>query len=102
MKKVPLTDVKDGMILAKPIIGSDGKILLAEGEELKSNMASRLQNWGVMLAYIREEGEEGVLVSNEDREKRLKELERAFDGVLENPRMNTIYQAVRQYLQHKE
>jgi len=102
MKKVPLAEIKDGMILAKPIIGSDGKILLAEGEELKSKLASRLRNWGVVIAFILEEGEEAVKEDNTEKDSRLKDLEATFEGVLENPRMNTLYHAVRHYVQNKE
>ncbi|MFC1584368.1 hypothetical protein ACFL5V_02345 [Fibrobacterota bacterium] len=103
MKKIPLSEVQDGMILAKPVIGSDGKILLAEGEVLKAKMAMRLSNWGVAIAYIREEGEEGS--SDEDGEQkaaRLKMLENTFKGVLDNPNMKTIYVAIKKHIQEKE
>ena len=102
MKKVAVPDIQDGMILARPVIGSDGKILLADGEELKSSIAPRLRNWGVFIVFIREEGEEQHPSYSEDKQNRLIKLETSFGEVLDNPRMNTLYNAIRQYIQNKD
>ena len=50
MKKIVVSDISDQMILAKPLVGGNGKILMAQGAELKSSMVNRLKSWGVVYA----------------------------------------------------
>ncbi len=87
------------MILAKPIVGSDGKILLSSSVELKSSMASRLQNWGVMVAHIVDEEEEEC---SEEIEAQMEALKTRFNGVLDNNNMHSLYQAISKIIQEKE
>ena len=95
MKKVSISEIKDGMVLAKPLLGSDGKILMAEGVVLKASMAMRLQNWGVILAYI-EHDELKVEEQPKALEKAelLKTVEERFEDTLENINMRTLYNEV--------
>ncbi|MBF0430279.1 MAG: hypothetical protein HQK83_03300 [Fibrobacteria bacterium] len=98
MKKVPVTEIEDGMLLAKPILGTDGKILLAPGVELKATMSSRLRNWGVVIVNILEERDD----TSEEKENKLNKLEMTFEQVLENPNMKLIYDAVKKHIMDSE
>ena len=101
MKKIGVNEIKDGMVLAKPIIGADGKILLAEGEILQASLSNRLQNWGAVIAYIKEHDEDGEPDNTVKKELKLKKLDIIFEHVLKNNHMLTIYNAVRKHIQNE-
>ena len=99
MKKIPVDKIEDGMILAKPLMGSSGNILLNEGVVLKQSMISRLKNWDVPLVTVQsdqetvEETAAPVAV-----EFKTEALDAVFSNVIKNPIMKIIYEATRDYL----
>ena len=98
MKKIPISEIENDMILAKPLTRSDGNILMAAGVKLKANMASRLQNWGIAVAYIEDEEEEGTADKDELLKQKLERLDAVFEGTLGNVHMNALYAAVKEYM----
>ena len=92
MKKVMTENLEDNMILAKPLIGQNGNVLLNEGVELKSSMADRLKRWGIAVIYVvSEESEEEKKEKDEAKNQKSQELVKIFADVIENPIMKIIF-----------
>lgn len=94
MRKVPLEEVQDGMVLAVPLTGSAGNILMGQGIPLRSAIIPRLAAWGV--TYVVVEGdptpEELNLIAEEG--KASASLEKMFAGKTVNPGMETLFQCL--------
>ncbi len=100
MKKVLVENLEDGMILAKPVIGQNGNVLLNAGIEMKSNMAERLKRWGITIIYIAaEESDEELAEKEEFKDQKSKELEAVFEDVIDNPLMKIIYIASKKHIE---
>lgn len=54
MKKITLSQVKPGMVLAKPVYSSDGGILLNEGIVIKKNYIKKFSSYGIQYVYVKE------------------------------------------------
>ena len=52
MPKLPINEIEDGMVLANPIIGATGNILLPQGSTLKKSMTARLMTWKIHFVEI--------------------------------------------------
>lgn len=101
MRKIPTSAIEAGMVLAKPVKGPSGNILLNTGSVLQAGMANRLQSWGIPLVYIEgegEEGENGAGAQKRDPAEIEKELSERFADVKNDPNMNTIYRVTLEYL----
>ncbi|HSQ42853.1 MAG TPA: hypothetical protein VLM37_11280 [Fibrobacteraceae bacterium] len=97
MKKIPVKEIQDGMVLAQPVTGAGGNILLGPGTVLKTSFATRLTSWGVAAVWIEADAN---IVSEEQNSKEITEKERIdalFEGRLVNPAMTAIYQATLQF-----
>jgi len=98
MRKVPIDKIEDGMILAKPLVGTTGNILLNEGVILKGSMVSRLKNWDVPVVYVESENEHAVDPENTSTVAvSTTEIDEIFMDVMKNPLMKTIYEAAKDY-----
>ncbi len=64
MRKISLEIARPGMILAKPVLGSTGQILLKSGVEIKPQYISYLQRLGVNDLYVRDDRIQDVVVSD--------------------------------------
>ena len=53
MRRIAVTDIKDGNILAKDIFSSSGVVLMSEGTNLKKEYISRLLELHIEHIYIR-------------------------------------------------
>lgn len=90
------------MILAKPLVGSAGNILLNEGVVLKTTIISRLKNWDVPFVTVQsgdEQTEEPVTAV--PVEFKTEVLDTIFTDVIKNPIMKIIYEATRDYFRSK-
>jgi hypothetical protein len=102
MKKIPVDKIEDGMVLAKPLMGSAGNVLLSEGIVLKQSMISRLKNWDVPVVVIQSDDEPAEEVAAPVAvEFRTDELDAKFKDVMKNPIMKIVYEATRDYFQNK-
>jgi len=54
MQRITIDQVKPGMITARPVIGSEGKTLLAQNTEVTDAYISRLAKLGVGSVYIKD------------------------------------------------
>lgn len=93
MKKIPVEQIADGMVLAQPVTGPSGNVLLAAGAQLKASLAGRLSGYGVQNIFIEGEGDQIATPENftEDIEARLQGI---FTGKLNNPHMQMIFEMV--------
>lgn len=104
MKKIPVENIEDEMILAKDITGVSGNALLGKGTKLTGAMGRRLKNWGVAIVFV--EGTDDSLEesgkSNVSPEQNREILETRFKGVLTNIKMRDIFEAVLEFENSKE
>jgi hypothetical protein len=99
MKKIPVTNIHDNMIVNRDICGSNGNVLLAKGTTLSMALGRRLENWGIATIYI--EGEEDIMPETvtvfESSEILHRQLLAKFSKVLDNPLMKKIFDAVYEF-----
>lgn len=84
------------MVLAQPIMGASGNILMGPGGLLKTQMAGRLSSWGVHTLWIESEVTETPLetvISNESQ-LLLAAIESRFQGKLVNEPMQILHRAI--------
>lgn len=103
MKKIPVDQVLDGMILFRDICGPSGNILLSKGTVITTALGRRLKNWGIAAIVIEGEEESAteqkeVSVSAEDLKT---QMQAVFSSVIDNPIMKKIFIAAYQYRLHK-
>jgi len=99
MKKIPVTDIQDGMILAQPVVGSAGNVLIGIGAVLRANMSTRLTGWGITTLFVESSEEEAPVTGNTPPSHNYKEsVDACFQGRLVNSAMRTIHRCV---LQHR-
>ncbi len=103
MKKIPVDQTQDGMILFRDICGPSGNILLSKGTVITSALGRRLKNWGIATIVI--EGEEEstteqkeVSVSSDELKT---QMQAVFADVIDKPIMKKIFIAAYQYRLHK-
>jgi hypothetical protein len=102
MKIISVTDAQAGMILARPVEDRLGRTLLRKGEELTAEILDRLLSFGIHRVSITPpasvvEEIEPVLSQSLDEElthRLQKVLDLRFQDHADNPRMDTIRQAV--------
>ncbi|MGM8215323.1 HD-GYP domain-containing protein [Bacillaceae bacterium W0354] len=82
MKVIKVTELKQGDILAKPIVDSYGRVLLQKDIELTDRLIKRIQDFKLNLIYIKDSFSEGIavenLISDELRIKYVNELRSTF------------------------
>lgn len=64
MRKIPLTSVEPGMIVAKDVFSDTGQILLRAGIEVKARYITNLEQAGIEYVYIRDKRIEDVDVED--------------------------------------
>ena len=52
MQKLPITDLKAGMLTARSILGTDGRLLLAQDTVLTTAYIERMNELGVAAIYV--------------------------------------------------
>ncbi|MFH1761416.1 MAG: hypothetical protein ABIA63_09995 [bacterium] len=103
MKRIIPDQIEDGMVLAKPIVGPSGNILLNSGLTLKSGLAPRLKTWDISVIYI--ESDDDNFESGEKKENIIKaekdRLDTVFELVKSDPRMLFLYSTALKYFSNK-
>jgi len=93
MQKVPITLVKPGMVLAKPVKNEKGMPLCAEGTELNANLIERLKKMNVNMLALK-----GHPVDLGDAEKttqeKLQDIVTRFSRVEGDPIMDKLRKAI--------
>ncbi|HPL96049.1 MAG TPA: hypothetical protein PLB14_02810 [Smithellaceae bacterium] len=92
MRKITVDKLEPGMILAKPITGPTGMVMLAQGTELNEKWIERVRDMEIAIVSI-----EGSPVQAIPEEEALAELEARFALVNDKPFMGLIKKAVREH-----
>ncbi|GAB6151065.1 MULTISPECIES: HD-GYP domain-containing protein [Clostridium] len=73
MRKISISQIKDGQILAKPIYDASGRLLLSKGTKLKPGYKMRLTNIGLFSVFIDDEFSKDIqmdeIISEQTREE---------------------------------
>jgi hypothetical protein len=104
MRKISTSAIESGMVLAKPVKGPSGNVILQEGAVLQAGLATRLQSWGISIVYVVGDSAEGESESNEkkvDPAQIEKVLLEKFVNVKDDPLMKMIYQETFTFLLKK-
>jgi len=96
MKRVVITEVLPGMVLAKPVTNATGLPIVPAGASLDQTMIDRLKHLELTSVYV--EGDAGTLTGKTLAELEA-ELEHRFRLVIRDPLQQTIWTALRQHLQ---
>jgi hypothetical protein len=97
MKRVVLTELLPGMILAKPVTNSAGLPVVADGAVLDDLMIERFKKLEVASVYV--EGEAGAAGGKTLGELEI-ELDHRFRHVCQDPLQQKIVAALRDHLRH--
>jgi hypothetical protein len=95
MKRVILTELLPGMVLAKPVANSAGLPVVAEGAILDDVMIARFKKLSLASVYVEGEAETAGGKTLAELEV---ELEHRFRHVCHDPLQQTILTALREYL----
>lgn len=82
MLKVPVSSLKRGMKLAKPILNEGGMILFGAGTELTDTHIQRLEGMNISTVFI-----EGSSTPEKSKEEMLSELDARFKKTEGEPLM---------------
>lgn len=94
MRKIAIDKLLSGMILTKPVSGSNGMVLLAEGTELNEKWIDRIESMGIDGVWV-----EGKSEQTETLEEALFALEQRFEPVVHLPYMTTIKNLVQSQIE---
>lgn len=82
MRFIPITHIKPGMLLAKSIYNKNGSLLLRAGTRLKSQYLIKMNEIGILGAYIEDEISKGLeidsVISDELRMKTVDKVKDVF------------------------
>lgn len=95
MKRVVITELLPGMVLAKPVTNTTGLPVVPAGAELDASMIDRLKRLDVPSVYV--EGDAGTDAGKTLAELEA-ELEHRFRRVLQDPLQQGILAALRSHL----
>lgn len=91
MRRIRVRELKSGMIVARTITDSEGRILLRAGIELNEHFIERLQDTGLHSIYIRDEFN-GVeipdVISEETRAETIRMIKDNFRGLEAQHKLN--------------
>jgi hypothetical protein len=75
MKKLSITDVEAGQVVARPVATSSGLVMVQPGAELTTEVISRLADLGIDTLWV-----EGLSEDAKPIEDLLADLDRRFTG----------------------
>jgi len=94
MLRISNEKLTPGMVLAKPLMGKNGMVLLGEGTELTDRWIDRIQD--MQLEGIFVEGTSEPLVPLDEV---IAALDARFEPVQEKPYMGQLYKIVRNHVE---
>ncbi len=101
MRQVAANEAHAGAILAEPIRDHRGRVLLKAGKPLTPTLIACLERWTIATIFIEDGEPESVASEASENETQLwlnERWEKLFEPHLDCPEMQTIHQALRQWL----
>jgi len=93
MKRVSINELKEGMILAKPVLRGS-MVILAEGVELTESWISRVEDMGIDYLFV-----EGMAEQAISKEEALASLDARFRMVGDDPCMSLLKAIVKDHIE---
>ena len=97
-----LSEIKPGMILAKPVINAQGQLLVNTGSRLSEKDIHKFKTWGVSKVAVRGKttvpGKNNVVPEIDVQESIEAGLKEKFFGVLDDPVMIEIMDTAKKQL----
>ncbi|MBI4576919.1 MAG: hypothetical protein HY722_11715 [Planctomycetes bacterium] len=101
MHRLPVEELKEGMILAEPILDPVGRVLLGKGEELSALYIGKLSKWGILevqvesplttLGELKGAGQRPEPALSEEEERRIHaEVAHRFEQVARDEHMELV------------
>lgn len=97
IKLIPLAFAKSGMILANPVLGDNGRVLLAAGAELSDNLLVSLNSRNICSISIREEDTRSEKELGIEREKVAKHIDELFQTAAPDSNLQSLRQMILDY-----
>lgn len=99
MKRIPVEQIENNMVLAKEVCGKSGNVLLSKGAVLNVFMARRLKNWDIHFVHVEgeEETEQQADTVQISPDEIRAQLEKKFSSVMNQSIMKQIFAAVLQF-----
>jgi hypothetical protein len=94
MLKIARDALLPGMKLAKPVMGQNGMVLLAEGTQLNEKLMQRIQEMDIEGIFV-----EGAALPPDPLDETLASLEKRFESVQDRPNMGLIKRAVQEHIE---
>jgi len=94
MPKVPVSQLKPGMKLAKPVVAKNGMVMLGEATELTQTWIERIDDMGIASVFI-----DGPPVQTVSREDALSALDARFAPIEDKPYMKNLKKIVREHIE---
>lgn len=85
MQRIPINEIKAGMVVARAITNDSGMVLLSEGTELNDSLIARLNRMDLKAIFI-----EGAAATGKTREEMLSDLDNRFRKTEKEPYMDVI------------
>lgn len=85
MAKVPVTNLKAGMKLTKPVVNDAGMVMLGEGTILTDQMINKITNMNINAVFV-----EGGQQRTKTKEETLREIEQRFSKSGDNEQMRLL------------
>lgn len=90
MQKIPISELKAGMVVARAIMNDSGMVLLSEGTSLTDNLIARLNRMDLRSIFI-----EGTPATGKSRDEMLSDLDQRFEKTGKEPYMDVIKGAIK-------
>ncbi len=90
MIRIPVNELKAGMVLARPVVNESGMVLLSEGTALTDSLIARLGRMDLSHVSV-----QGVSSTDKSREQMLDELDQRFSITGKEKYMDVIKNVIR-------
>jgi hypothetical protein len=85
LQRIPVDELKPGMVVARAITNDSGMVLLSEGTELTDSLITRLNRMDLRSIFVA-----GAPATGKSREEMLEELDARFRKTEKEPHMGLI------------
>ncbi|MFQ3574176.1 MAG: hypothetical protein SNJ53_06035 [Thermodesulfovibrionales bacterium] len=85
MAKVPVTHLKPGMKLIKPVVNDAGMVMLGEGTVLTDQMINKISNMNISAVFV-----DGSSQKAKSKEETIKEIEERFSKSADTEQMRLL------------
>ena len=94
MQRIPVNELKAGMVLAKAVMNDSGMVLLSEGTTLTDSLITRLGRMDLSHVAV-----EGVSASDKSKDQMLAELDQRFRKTGKEKYMDIIKGVLREHIE---